>query len=177
MVIAGVLVTWALMDAEPAPPGSGFFTVNITLPIWLLVMFPVAVSCVEDTRVVVSVAPFNCTAAPVAKCAPLIVTVNAPTEIAAGETAVICGSGFCNVKVAVAVLVLSLISVAVMLTEFDAGGNSGAVYCPLEEIVPVVALPPTTPLTDQVRVSVVFVVNACVAPPRSVPVEGLMEMP
>ena len=177
MDIGGVLVTSAVMEPEPTPPGSGFLTVKVMLPICPLATVPVAVSCVEDMRVVVSAAPFNCTAAPLAKCAPLIVTVKAPTAIAAGETEVICGTGFCRVNVAVAVFALSLVSVAVMLTEFADGGNSGAVYCPVEEIVPTAALPPKMLSTDHVRGWLVLVVKAWVAPPRRVAVAGVIAMP
>ena len=113
MDIGGVLVTSAGHGARThATRIWVFFTVNVTVPICPLATVPVAVSCVEDMRVVVSAAPFNCTAAPVKKRAPLIVTVKAPTAIAAGETEMICGTGFCRVNVAVAVFALSLVSAA-----------------------------------------------------------------
>ena len=95
--------------------------------------------------------------------------------IDAGEMAATCGAGFCSVSVAVADLLLSLASVAVMLTEFCAGGNSGARYCPVGEIVPTAALPPMAPFTDQINAGapVAAAVKDCAVPPRSVPTEGV----
>jgi hypothetical protein len=52
--------------------------------------------------------------------------------------------------VAEPVFVESACEVAVTVTFVAAGGTAGAVYTPLGEIVPVTALPPTTPLTSQV---------------------------
>ena len=56
-----------------------------------------------------------------------------------------------------------------MVTAFGVGGNSGAVNNPAAEIVPVAALPPATPFTDQVRdgfdPSLVFAENCCAASP------------
>jgi hypothetical protein len=61
-----------------------------------------------------------------------------------------------------------------MTMELVAGGNSGAVYMPLAEIVPKVALPPATPLIDQTtdgfEPSPVFAAYCCcVTPGRDMP--------
>ena len=61
----------------------------------------------------------------------------------------ICGTGLFNVTELFAVFVESVVSVAVIVTRFDGGGNSGAVYTPAVEIVPMLALPPGVPFTAQ----------------------------
>jgi hypothetical protein len=49
-------------------------------------------------------------------------------------------------------LVVSAMEVAVTATVAGVGTAAGAVYTPLLEIIPTVALPPVTPLTLQVTV-------------------------
>ena len=81
-----------------------------------LVAVPVAVNLVDETRVVVSAALPNCTAAPVAKCAPVIVNVNVPTGIDVGSTVATCGIGLFTVTALPAVFVASAVSTAVIVT-------------------------------------------------------------
>ena len=61
------VVTCALCEPEAIAPGSGFLTVMEALPTWLVVAVPVAVNCVEETRVVLSATPLKSMAAPTAK--------------------------------------------------------------------------------------------------------------
>ena len=91
-----------------------------------LVAVPVAVNLVDETRVVVSTALPNWTAAPVAKCAPFTVSVNVPTGIDVGATVVTCGVGLFTVTALPAVFVASVVSTAVIVTAPPLGGNSGA---------------------------------------------------
>jgi hypothetical protein len=101
----------------------------------------------------------------------------APTGMAMGETVVSCGMGFSSVTALEAVLSEWLVSVAVTVMLLGVGGNSGAVNKPAEEIVPVVALPPATPFTDQIRDgcewSLVSAVNCRVLVPWTEIVAGL----
>src|SRR5271170_642933 len=83
----------AIAGPEVDDPGSGFFTVTETLPSWAAVALPVAVSCVDEVRVVVSAAVPNKTTAFVAKCAPFSVSVKVPTGNCGGEIEEICGMG------------------------------------------------------------------------------------
>ena len=175
--IAEAPVTLAITDAEEIVPGSGFFTVTATLPTWALVAVPVAVSFVADTRVVLSIAEPNCTCAPVAKCAPFTVNVNAPTGIAAGAIVVTCGMGLSSVTALDAVLVASAVSTAVIVRSVEATGNSGALYKPALLMLPTDALPPTTPLTDHVTAGAVvappsMALKDCVSLPRRAAVVG-----
>ena len=137
---------------------------------------PVAVSCVDAVRVVVSAVEPNRITAFGAKCEPVTVRLNEPTEMELGAMAAICGTGFCSVTAAEADFVVSEVCVAVMLIAFEAGGNSGAVYIPAEEIVPREALPPAVPFTDQPTAgfepSPAVKENACVSPPRNVALCG-----
>lgn len=168
--------TCALMLAEFAPPGFGLVTETGTTPTWELVAVPVADNCVEETRVVASATEPKLTTAPCAKCAPFRVRVNGPTGIVVGEKPVSCGVGFSRVAGVEPDFVESEVSVAVMVMPFVPGGNSGALNNPVEEIVPVVELPPATPLTLQVRVglepSFVLAVNCCMVLPRTIAFVG-----
>ena len=119
--------TCAVRLPEEIAPGSGFFTVIEMLPTCPLVAVPVAVSCVEETRVVVNVALPKVMAAPVAKCAPLTVKLNVPTGMDIGATVVICGTGLFNAMALLAVLLESAVATAPMAIAFGDGGNSGAV--------------------------------------------------
>lgn len=141
------LTTLAVIVPEEIVPGSGFLTLMEMLPTWLLDAVPVAVSCVEETRVVVNAVEPKSTTALEAKCEPLIVNLKEPTGIEVGLIEEICGAGFSRVIELLAVFVESAVSVAVMVIEFVEGGNSGAVKSPPLVIVPVVLLPPATPLT------------------------------
>ena len=65
------------------------------------------------------------------------------------DTAVTVGTGFSSVIMTLPERVLSDEDVASMLTEFGLGRAAGAVYIPLLLIMPVLALPPAIPFTDQ----------------------------
>src|ERR1700682_99749 len=97
------------------------------LPTWLAVAVPVAMSCVEDTRVVVSVVVPKRIVAPVAKFVPVAVNVKAPTGIEVGVTETSWGVGFSSVTPLLPVFVVSAVSVAPIVIVFVAGGNCGAV--------------------------------------------------
>src|SRR5215471_19289083 len=64
----------------------------------------VAVSCVALTKVVVRLAPFTCTVAPLTKFVPFTVKVNAapPAVALLGERLLMVGTGLLTVKVAAA---------------------------------------------------------------------------
>src|SRR5437016_4686937 len=145
--------TFTIMFAEVTDPGSGFNTLTCTdIPFCAEVAAPVAVSCVADTNFVVSGCPANITFAPLTNFVPVIVKVKFPTGTAAGDTAVTVGTGFSSVIMTLPERVLSDEDVASMLTEFGLGRAAGAVYIPLLLIVPVLALPPASPFTDQTTV-------------------------
>src|SRR5262245_22183805 len=110
--------TLAVMVPELTVPGSGFFTLTEMLPTWPLVAVPVAVNCVEETRVVARAVEPKFTTAFGAKCDPLIVNLKEPTGIEVGLMEEICGVGFWRVMELFAVLVASFVSVAVIVTVF-----------------------------------------------------------
>src|SRR5271167_2624884 len=93
-------------------PGSGFFTAIAMLPTWPEVAVPVAVSCVDETRVAVSVVFPKLIVAPFAKCAPVTVKLNVPTRIDVGAIDVICGTGLVSVTALLAVLLESEVATA-----------------------------------------------------------------
>ena len=75
--------------------------------------------------------------------------------------------GFSRVIELLAFLLESELSTAPIVNTFVEGGNSGAMYSPAAEIVPVVALPPGTPFTDQFAVTgapLSVAVKDCVLP-------------
>ncbi len=84
----------------------------------------------------------------------------------------------CNLTVAVAVELLELSArlVAFIVTVAGFGTRAGAVYNPLEEIIPTVLLPPATSFTLQVTavlpVPVTLALNCCVAPTVKLAVVG-----
>jgi hypothetical protein len=84
--------------------------------------------------------------------------------------------GAVNVTVAMASLVVSATEVAVMVSVRPAGKTVGAVYKPLEFIVPIVASPPFSPFTAQVTEVLLFpvtvAVNCWVPPPAMLAVAG-----
>lgn len=68
-------VTVRMSGAETAP-GPGFATVMLTVPVCVAV--PVAVSCVDELKVVIRGVPFHSTRAPLTKRLPMTVSVNGP---------------------------------------------------------------------------------------------------
>src|SRR5579883_1254911 len=158
--------------AEVAEPGSGFSTVTWNdIPFCAAVEVPVAVRWVEDTNLVISGCPLKITLAPLTNFVPVTVSVKFPTGTAAGDTAVTVGTGFSSVIAFVPKTVLLEEEVASMVTELGEGRAAGAGKRRLPEILPTVAFPPATPLTDQVTlwliVAVTFAVNCSVSPARS----------
>jgi hypothetical protein len=128
---------------------------------------PVAASWVLETNVVERSEPPNDTLAPLTKALPEIVSEMGPTENCNGETLEICGTGFQSVTTLELVTDWFDVSAASMVTVFAVGTVAGAVYFPVVSMVPVVVLPPITPLTVQVRGAVDEAVNFCVAPART----------
>jgi hypothetical protein len=75
------------------------------------------------------------------------------------------------------VLAGSTVSVALTVMVLGAGGNSGAVYMPVELMVPSVAFPPAMPFTNHPNVgrepSFAFAANCCVVSPGRVALAGV----
>ena len=109
-----------------------------------------ATSCVEETKVVGTAAPFHMICAPYTNCEPLTVTMVVPSEKPVGVTEVKAGIGF-NTPIATAPggSLGNLAVVVVIATVFGTGTIAGAVYKPLLSIVPNSAFPPWTPLTKK----------------------------
>jgi hypothetical protein len=99
-----------------------------------------------------------------------------PRFVEAGEMPVSVGVGFQRVTAAEADLVVFAALVAVTLTVLGEGRVPGAVYLPVESMVPRAALPPAVEFTDQA--TAVFVesetaaVKEYVEPARMLAVEG-----
>jgi hypothetical protein len=142
-----VEVTCKFCEAEVALPGLGLVTDTEKVP--AEASFPVAVSCVEDTRVVASGAPARRTCAPLTNPPPFTVIANAPAGTDAGATPVRTGRGFCKVTAALPVAEASAELTARTVTVLELGTALGAEYIPDELIVPVAVLPPATPFTCQ----------------------------
>jgi len=183
MAVAGATITATppittiFTPADTLAPGAGLCTVIVCDPACALVAVPAAVSCVDETYIVVSaVVPIYATA-PWAKCNPLSVIVNGPWATLIGVTLVNCGTGLFSVMLAFPSLLVFDVSTALMVMELGAGGNSGAVYIPLASMVPRVVFPPAIPLIDQFtdgfEPSPVFAVNCCCATPGMDALDGV----
>ena len=131
-----------------ALPGLGFITAMENVP--AEASLPVAVSWVDDTKVVASGAPARRTWAPLAYPLPFTVIANAPAGTDVGAMPVSTGTGFCNVTALLPVAEASAELTARTVTVLELGSVAGAVYTPDELIVPVAALPPATPFTCHV---------------------------
>jgi hypothetical protein len=192
-----------MVGVDPAGPGAGFITDTCTVPNSAWVAVPVAVSFVAETNVVVSAVEPNITCAFLTNLLPFAVMVNAPMGIAVGETEVRTGTGFSRSTAALPVMVASALLTAVTCTESDVGRAGGALYNPVASMVPKVEFPPETPFTDQRTVfegllvaNTAFevkpgfeveedgglgagtaAVNCCVAPARTLAVDGVMVIP
>jgi hypothetical protein len=84
------------------PPGAGFTTVTEAVPTFATrAAVTVAVSCVEETNVVVSPEPFHLTAELATKLVPFTVRVNwaLPAVVELGLIEVVVGIGFNTVNV------------------------------------------------------------------------------
>jgi hypothetical protein len=90
------------------------------------------------------------------------------------------GVGFHKVTELVAVALESAAAVPVIVMLLEFGRLVGAEYMPAVEIVPVEALPPPTPFTDQFTVlfalPVTIAVKGCVEPARTLAIPGAMLM-
>jgi len=78
------------------PPGAGVNTVTVAVPaVTMSADVIAAVSCVDDTYVVVRLAPFHCTTEPLTKLLPLTVSVKAapPAVAEEGLRLVVTGTG------------------------------------------------------------------------------------
>jgi hypothetical protein len=141
--------------------------------------FPVAVSCVDDTKEVASGAPARRTSAPLTNPLPFSVIAKAPAGTDAGAILRSTGNGFCSVTGLLAVAVESAELTARTVTTLEVGTVEGAVYTPDELIVPEAALPPATPFTCQV--TDVFVdpetvaLKDCAEPARTFALAGMTE--
>lgn len=125
------------------------------------VAVPVAVSCVAEANVVARAALLNITSAPETKLLPVSVSEKLPRFVEAGEMPESVGVGFQRVTAEEADFVVSAALVAVTLTVLGEGSAAGAVYLPVESMVPRVELPPAVEFTDQL--TVVFVEPKTVA--------------
>ena len=141
-------MTVTLMEPDALPPGFGLLTLTPNIP--ADASEPVAVSCVAETKVVASAEPPKETCAPFTKWLPLTVNVNAPAVKVEGLTLLMAGVGFHNVTALDALTLESCTDVTLTVTVFGLGSVPGAVYAPLELIIPTAALPPATPLIAQV---------------------------
>jgi hypothetical protein len=131
-------------------PGSGFWTVTGKVP--AVEAVPVAVSCMEETKVVERAAPLRRTCAPEMKDVPETVREKLPKFVDAGEMPARVGVGLRSVTALEEDLEVSAALVAVTVTVLGEGRVEGAMYFPEESIVPRVAEPPAVVSTDQVTV-------------------------
>jgi hypothetical protein len=165
--IAAVTCTEADV-VDPAPPGFGLFTVTEILPTCEAVAVPVAVSCVDETNVVVIATPPNITCDPFTNPLPVTVSENAPTETAFGLTLETAGSGFINVIALVPDEEALATLTAETVTKFWVGTTVGAKKFPEPSIVPIEEFPPvilfTCHVTEVFVVPVTVAVNTCVLP-------------
>ena len=89
---------------EVPPPGVGFVTVTVAVPVALTSAAKiVAVSVVLETKVVERAKPFQFTTEPETKFVPSIVSVKSefPAEVEVGLIEVVVGTGFVMVNVSV----------------------------------------------------------------------------
>src|ERR1700722_17120599 len=149
----------------------------LIVPIWAVVAVPLACNSVAETYVVVSVCPPNDTVEFFTNPLPASVNENVPAVIEEGATEVRTGIGFWRVTALVPCCVVSAVLVAVIVTVLGVGRAVGAVCSPFASIVPVVALPPATELTDQVTLLFVLPLTAAandsLDPARMVAVAGV----
>ena len=135
-----------------------------------------AVSCVEDLKVVASGTPARSTCAPLTNPLPFTVIANAPAGTDVGAMPASTGTGFCRVTALLPVAVASAELTARTVTVLELGIVLGAVYKPNELIVPAAALPPATPFTSQVTAvfddPVTVTLNDFVAPARTFALAG-----
>ncbi len=153
MVMPAAAVSEADADAdEVADPGFGLVTVKVTDPAALAVTVAVIEVAVTAVAVAVQLGE-QATVAPATKLLPVMVTVDAVPTAKLPLTAVTAGMGLLSVNETVFDVVPP--ELAVMLTTLfevvrATAPTAGGVYLPVLSMVPVLALPPLTPLTAQV---------------------------
>ena len=114
----GLIVNVTEFDVPP--PGAGFTTVTDAVPtVATFAAGTIAVSCVEETNVVVKAEPFQLTVEVETNLVPFTVRVNwaAPAVVEAGLIEVVVGTGLLIVKVSVALPVPPAL-VALMVTVY-----------------------------------------------------------
>jgi hypothetical protein len=169
-----VEVTCKFCEADVALPGLGFIAATANVP--ADDSLPVAVSCVDDTKVVASGAPARSTSAPPTNPLPFTVIAMAPAGTDAGAMLVRTGTGFCSVTALLPDAVGSTELTAATATVPELGTVVGAVYTPVELIVPVATLPPAKLFTCQVTEvfddPVTVALKVCDAPARTFALAG-----
>jgi hypothetical protein len=165
---------------EVPPPGLGVTTVTAKVPALASCAAGItAINCVALPKLVVSALPPSFTVDCCAKPVPVTVSVvsGLPALTVEGEMEPRVGAGLTTVTEAEAVRVGSATLAAFTVTTLGTGGTAGAVYRPLELMLPTVAFPPAMSFTDQVTpgfvLPVTVAVNGCVCVTWSVCVEGL----
>lgn len=133
---------------EVEPPGSGFSTAMVKVP--AVEALPVAVSCVEETKVVDRAVELRRTCAPETNWLPVMASEKLPRLVEAGEMPESVGVGLRRVTALEEDLEVSAELVAVMVTVFGEGRVAGAAYLPEESMVPRAEEPPVVELTAQV---------------------------
>jgi hypothetical protein len=121
LVITGVAAIVNVCAFEVPPPGPGFTTVMDAVPaVATSEAGTVAVSCVDETDVVVRAEPFHCTVAPETKLLPFTVKVKPPlpavTQV--GLIEVETGTGLLIVKVTCLVTVGQPFFIALKITGY-----------------------------------------------------------
>ncbi|HEV2350280.1 MAG TPA: hypothetical protein VG028_10595 [Terriglobia bacterium] len=145
------ILRFAALDVPP--PGDGVTTVTATVPddaSWAAGI--VAVNWVVVRKEVATAVPPNWTVDCDVNPDPVTVTtvLALPALMEFGAIEVSTGDGLTTWTVAEAVRLELVALVAVIVTVSGEGGVAGAVYPPRLLIVPTVAFPPATPLTDHV---------------------------
>jgi hypothetical protein len=162
-------VTCRVTDPDALLPGLGLITVTANIP--GVAAVPVAESCVEETKVVVSGEPASVTCAPFTKLLPVTMIEMVPAGTDIGETLASTGTGFSSVTALCPEALELAILTACTVTEFGLGSVAGARDTPDALIVPVAIAPPLTPLTSQVTdvfdVPVTVAVKGCAWPART----------
>lgn len=173
-----VEVTCKVCEFDVLLPGFGFITEIANVPAEFSV--PLALSCIDETKVVVSAEPFSRTCAPFTKLLPVIESVKLPALTDAGAMLLNTGTGFHSVTLLFPLAPESAALTASIVMLLGFGRLAGAVYLPDELIAPVAALPPATPFTSHVTlvfdVPVTLALKACVAPVRTLTGLGETEM-
>jgi hypothetical protein len=118
-------VTCKLCEFEVLLPGFGFITEIVKVPAELSA--PLAVSCMDETNVVVSAEPFNRTCAPLTKLWPVIDNVKLPALTDVGAMLPNTGVGFHTVTLLSPVALASAALMASIVTLSGFGKLAGAV--------------------------------------------------